>query len=298
MTTTPNPTAEQIVEHALREADMPWLAETPGDIVAALRAAGLLGGDLAEDQRERAARALYDTEPIRYTLSIHHEKVGESKPWDELNEATKGVYRRRVIKVLAAAGVAPQEPSAHVNPLATSGERVKNQADSSQVAPREPSCGNAQCVGECGEHGIDLAPQEPSECEHEAWEETGGSRRCSGCKEWLAPQEPNECSECHRAEGHRMDCAWRTAPSPDREKLIANAEDWLRNGSPLGPRRIIRFLLDALAGQPVLDESKVAEAIWKRATQKTSRGFFISNRDGAQKIARALCEAAKRGELT
>ena len=93
MTPTPNPTAEQIIEDALRDSwsDELEYTDAPEAITAALRAHGLLSEGApvkgsakllqnsgpSEEQIERAARALYDTEPIRYALSIHYEKVAD-----------------------------------------------------------------------------------------------------------------------------------------------------------------------------------------------------------------------------
>lgn len=127
MTTTPNPTAEQVVRSALREAleyaetdalvtkqhVESLTSEITPALLAALRAAGLLVGNPTEEQIERATKAV--------------EKI----PHIVWNSPTRPDARTLALAALAAAAVAPQEPSAHVNPLATSGERVKNQADSS-----------------------------------------------------------------------------------------------------------------------------------------------------------------------
>ncbi|WP_336653061.1 MULTISPECIES: hypothetical protein [unclassified Leucobacter] len=57
MTTTPNPTAEQIIEEVLHPfPERVWLSHR---IVARLRAAGLLGGDPTEERIERAAQAMH-----------------------------------------------------------------------------------------------------------------------------------------------------------------------------------------------------------------------------------------------
>lgn len=104
-------------------------ADTIGDKTAArieqrLKAAGLLVDAPTEEQIERAARAIFEEE---------RNVANEPWPvWDELGEPTqtfdpKDPYRDLARAALTAAtGVAPQEPSAHVNPVATSGACAKN----------------------------------------------------------------------------------------------------------------------------------------------------------------------------
>ena len=270
------------------------------------RAHGWLSeGAPSEEQIERAAKALYDTEPIRYSLSIHYEKVGEPKPWAELNEATKGVYRRKVIKTLTAAGVAPQGQglAARIREILDRDEEedaragayrdpesrrlqvmnrtiMRIEAVLNEAAPQEPSCGNAQCVGECGEHGVNLALEKPSRSIHEPDANCVYCVRCGGS--W--PCQPT--------------------PSPDREELIAEAKTlaWKLVGEDdrSEAHSMLYRLIDALAAQPVLDPEKVAEVI----RNELRKGEYATTPDElpyaatSRWIARVLCEAAKRGDLT
>ena len=96
------------------------------------------------------------------------------------------------------------------------------------------------------------------------------------------------------------------APSPAREKLIAEAETLVRRGAASGNPvaefgvtketafvRGVRWAADALAAQPALDRMKVADKLQEAATEV---GLVLSSVIMHQ--AAALCEAAKRGELS
>ena len=85
----------------------------------------------------------------------------------------------------------------------------------------------------------------------------------------------------------------------DREKLIARANSVSTNDVVRNPRRyrnLIGELADALAAQPVLDESKVA-AVIEQMRDRSRKERDVAKESLGQFIARALCEAAKRGEL-
>lgn len=108
------------------------------------------------------------------------------------------------------------------------------------------------------------------------------------------------------------------APSPDREKLVDGLEVAMlgdTDGGLIDPTsevpagemyRLAReYLEDALASQPVLDPEKVAEAL-EQAMRDEAMLFdngdeeWIAESDPVEclpPLARALCEAAKRGEL-
>lgn len=84
----------------------------------------------------------------------------------------------------------------------------------------------------------------------------------------VAPQEPSET--IHEPDASRIYCVrcgydWpcQPAPSPDREKLIAEAFpfDGSDPDAVIECRRRVRDLIAALAAAPVLDEAKLAEAM-------------------------------------
>ena len=254
MTTTPNPTAEQIIEEVLHPfPERVWLSHR---IVARLRAAGLLGGDPTEEQIERA-----------------HDAGMNAVDWDMVREGVDDPAEAASIAVriaLAAAGVAPQELSAHVNPLATSGERVRNPAESSHVARPEPeSTDNGRCGG-CR----DLGPH----------------RNVPGC-DYYTP---------------------KPAPSPDSEKLIAEATNKLWQYFNPGFAPISEEHPDwefyreaaALAAQPVLAPEKVADFLEGTGDEWQFKFDRFLSETGSDPgpyydyLARALCEAAKRGEMS
>lgn len=139
-------------------------------------------------------------------------------------------------------------PSAHANPLATSGERVRNQTDSSHVAPQEPC---------------------PQPCEH------------------LSAEDAREGRDCRE-----HPCTCPVASSPDREKLTEEARAVAGPKSLYAHTSVAHLLIrlaDALAAQPVFDPEKVAEVI---------EYYYDVPGDRLDLIARAICEAAKRGELS
>lgn len=99
----------------------------------------------------------------------------------------------------------------------------------------------------------------------------------------------------------------------DREELIAEAteliDSWDRQGSwtPDSPIGMIMQLRDALAAQPVLDPEKVQRFMIRHSEAASATGgdaacacdrTWRDYREHAEHKARALCEAAKRGELT
>lgn len=84
----------------------------------------------------------------------------------------------------------------------------------------------------------------------------------------------------------------------DREKLIAEAEALISaRGEGRQDSRLIRGLLDAFAAQPVLDESKLAKAIAQVPGLPAWWGGH-EFREAGRYLDRALCETAKRGELS
>ena len=103
MTTTPNPTAEQIVRATLLRCQFDTLGDKVADVVKDLRAHGLLSeGAPSEEQIERAARAFF--------REYHGEDIWP-EIWDdgELDTRSRALAATRA--ALTAAGVAPQEPS-------------------------------------------------------------------------------------------------------------------------------------------------------------------------------------------
>lgn len=111
----------------------------------------------------------------------------------------------------------------------------------------------------------------------------------------VAPQEPSRGVSVPGYGGTSTGPTLMDAPSPDREKLIEEAKYLSENSWqtwwPDRAQRALAACADALAAQPVLDPEKVAEVV--ATTLGRERPWL-----GARRIARALCEAAKRGELT
>lgn len=109
MTTTPKPTAEQIVDSVMRRPD--WDAY---DVTTALRDAGLLGGAPAKEQIERAARALHDRQ---WRNSDTHPRWGEGGHCLSESGHRTEVMEDAAAALAAAAGVAPQEECGHRHPF-------------------------------------------------------------------------------------------------------------------------------------------------------------------------------------
>ncbi len=114
----------------------------------------------------------------------------------------------------------------------------------------------------------------------------------------IAPQEPSDFGKSATV---------ATSPKGDKahEKLIAEAEaHWVElNGLNSRAAEVMMELAD-LAAQPVLDESKVADLIEAASMEWQFKFDLYRSETGddpgpkAEYIARALCEAAKQGELT
>lgn len=121
----------------------------------------------------------------------------------------------------------------------------------------------------------------------------------------IAPQEPSKCSnpQCPLDRSHSGPCApegW----SPDREKLIAEADSWVSSARTRIPSDdamdLIKRLRAALAS-PLIDEGKLAEA-----ANETARGVFFDGnpfshvedawRDGFTEGAHAVAVHLKEGK--
>lgn len=192
------------------------------------------------------------------------------------------------------------------------------------VAPQEPSLvASAPTVGDDGGHGGDDdrggredGPEDEG-CSHQATV-AGTSQRPSGC------------AECYRAEGHKMDCSLRAIPtepsecsnpqcplqrahsgpcaaegwSPDRAMQIARELAKAHTLTAVDALSFANAAL-ALAAPPALDPEKVAKVVHDALPDDNSAGEYTDfgrckhGPDSAcVTIARALCEAAERGELS
>lgn len=325
MTTTPNPTAEPMLgwhefildgvatthiayvyedgsiyfpegPEVVTEADF-RLASAAGRVFPLVRAADLPGGDPTEEQIELAAAAEAEGRWWNGGYKSRYRDQSPAKSWQ--NGFIDGAK-------WAAAGVAPQ---ADAKPVDTLTEQAKNQAVSSHVARQEPSGDALRDAVDHVRGAVEFQDAVNAEAVRVIVDaailgrpkvhDPATSTLVAEAREW-AKYDVTGASKIVLELCDAIDAP--PAPSPDREKLIAirlyceNQGDKFRHHAG----RILEMLdsSDALAAQPVLDESKVAEVIWERAIQKTSKGFSIFNWEGAHKIARALCEAAKRGELT
>lgn len=216
MKTTPNPTAEQVINVAMRLA-----ARTLGHAVsgspraddlaryilrhgAAAGAAAEAGDDPTEEQIEAVLFHRWDTMSRCCACGEHF--IGER------------AFARHALT--AAAGVAPQEPS----PVAST-----------------------PTVSDDSGHGGD----DDRGGREDGPEDEGRSHQATVAG---TPQRPSGCAECHRSEGHKMDCSHR------------------------------------FAAQPMLDPEKVRLVIAHSVREGMKFGDLY-------RIADALCEAAKRGEL-
>ncbi|MBK0420466.1 hypothetical protein JD276_15690 [Leucobacter sp. CSA1] len=240
MTTTPNPTAEQVIAEALQDMwpdstlfGDAWSPESHEvlSIASKLRAAGLLVGDPIEERLLAALNA--SANEIRRRWKLPEIKM----PLTAFNAGEVASMRAALI----AAGVAPQEPS-----------------------------------------------------------EDEGLDDCPACDTPLSRCAPGNacCEDCNHA------ACWAPAPSPDREKLIAEGEALIERMAlyvdAQEDARTVARLTDALAAQPVLDPEKVAEVI----RNELRKGEYATTPDElpyaatSRWIARALCEAYKEGKLT
>lgn len=180
--------------------------------------------------------------------------------WSDYGVSAWDLISRLRAALTAAAGVAPQEVQESTE-IDISSER-------SSTSDREPLT-NAEIIERIAEREREAAgAPAPQELACGRFDTSHGS--------------------CTRSLDHDGPCA----PSPDREKLIAELHDVKRVLRSSGQSRLadaVEQALDALAAQPVkLDPEKVAEVL-RRANYWSAR---------AVDVARALCEAAKRGELT
>lgn len=77
----------------------------------------------------------------------------------------------------------------------------------------------------------------------------------------------------------------------DLDDLIAEAEGYIERHGVSTATLLIERLIDALAAQPVLDPEKVAEVIFEETRYRNLTP------QARKSLTRAICEAAKRGEL-
>ncbi|MBK0420463.1 hypothetical protein JD276_15675 [Leucobacter sp. CSA1] len=217
MTTTPNPTAEQIVYDALGQCGMllGTREHAARDAVERLRAAGLLGGDPTEERLLAALNAYQRTD---------HEQNGIKRPYvyaENLDDwGPQTIARMRA--ALAAAGVAPQEPN---------------------------SCNDDGCLSD----SFTPTPDEVRDRYADAR---------AGIGEWT-----------------RFDESVKRAVEEAYEEF---------------DRMIAAIEREAAAR--ALDERKVAEVI-EQMRDRSRKERDVAKESLGQFIARALCEAAKRGEL-
>jgi hypothetical protein len=239
MTTTPNPTAEQIARKALVKTQREGLPRPrqAAQVIADIRAAGLLGGNPTEEQIEGAARALCAEE--------------QNTPWERFHRIVQDRYRATARIALAGARVAVQEPS-----------------------------GCAECHRAEG-HKL-------------------------GCSHRLALQEPSEYvvnDDLAASELSRDPNGWdeKPAPSPDREKLIAEARDGYQHALIQGwahtdePKPLAIRLADALAAPPTVDEEKLAGVVMELIVQWNSCGHPVAGDTRHQFIARGVAAWLRGG---
>lgn len=80
--------------------------------------------------------------------------------------------------------------------------------------------------------------------------------------------------------------------------LIAEAREWESDPASWGDNGLVTRLADALAAQPVLDPEKAVKIVDAGIAEYLREDLPEDGFNEAEVIARALCEAAKRGELT
>ncbi len=142
-----------------------------------------------------------------------------------------------------------------------------------------------------------VAPQENPKCEH-------GVELSDLCQfvdhVANAPQESSEEPAPSPARDFGKSATVAASPKGDkaREKLIAEAREFIPAWSDGQIKNLFDRLADALAAQPVLDPENVL-----RVTQDAIETYLREDlpEDGlteSETIAHALCEAAKRGELS
>ncbi|QAB18714.1 hypothetical protein Leucomu_13055 [Leucobacter muris] len=153
----------------------------------------------------------------RASIAFSCETVEE---WRDLGEEVRRMIRGDMRDALTAAvGVAPQEPS----PVAST-----------------------PTVSDDSGHGGD----DDRGGREDGPEDEGRSHQATVAG---TPQRPSGCAECHRSEGHKMDCSHRFAAQPvlDPEKVadVLRREDWtdeLWDGLPQSDRdRTWALLLEA-----------------------------------------------------
>lgn len=128
-----------------------------------------------------------------------------------------------------------------------------------------------------------------------------GKARAALTAAGVAPQEPSDAWADRQLAAEVAAKSGKPAPPTAREKLIAAADVFLAlderervlNGVRMVPVELIRRMRDALAAP--LDPVKVAEWFGSDEPRK-SRDETYGQYD--RRRARALCEAAKRGELS
>lgn len=320
MTTTPEtrtPTAEQIARKALVKTQREGLPRPrqAAQVIADIRAAGLLGGDPTEEQIERAARALFEDPNVtaEYTWA---EMVTE-------DPSRADIWREDARRVLAAAGAAPQEPSetlddhdflpvaghpdddecthrADGTDLTYCGEpRRAHEAPISRESVQECTCpsGDGSLRWPCPSH-----PPAPSSDREKliaearaAWDAAG--RIPQGTMVHETQWKP--FADLHNVTERLIDAlAFPPAPSSDREGVITDAYNVVTgDGGIATPEETLDALnrlwdAAALAAPPTVDEEKLAEVVsdqllqdWGIQSWRAARVIGMSNR-----IARAVIE--------
>ena len=271
MTTTPDPTVEQIVAKALLSVPRRGnrIAEEVKAVVAALRAAGRLGGDPTEEPTREQRIALgkvIEAALGQCGISVTYALSGPAEMFD-----VAGIVLREypALAAIAAAGVAPQEPSDRLD--------WKRRAETLRrkwMAAEERAQELFEKYAEHAEHvqveawSMDCID---GDCEHR--DEDGKPEDLSACPSSLM----EVCVDCMEIAGvgrdpkhweavlHEWPCEHaKPAPSPVREKLIAEARQLaavsreMKHGAP-SHADMIDALADALAAAPVVDGAKLAE---------------------------------------
>lgn len=310
-------TPEQVIAEALRSVTPKLheplytqvLNEQAAHVAIELRAAGLLVGDPTEDAVERGARYLWSGDDVDDPSVI---RVWE----DKLDERDRERWREEAREFFAAAGVAPQDelPVASALPVGDdSGHAGDDDRGSREDGPEEEGCSHRTTVSG--------APQEPAEAsfterrrlaEH-AW---AGYRAVAGGPESLpawfgagftlgmnaersragvAPQSETQTEEKSHSDLHSAHERARVGVHHSTGHV------WVeRGGSVIAQvydRATAEEIVAALAAAPVVDEAKLAEVI-EQARDRSRKERDVAKESLGQFIARALCEAAKRGELS
>lgn len=257
MTTTPNPTAAGLVYRVLKGT--PGAVQKTDEVIAALRAAGLLGGDPTEEREKSViAEIVTDSEIGERAAAIIREVLADRQdPTPDDRAATPsepGLYADRLGNVWHLYGDGVFMMSSRIRASAAYYAPFKRlvTADAAGVAPQdELPVASALPVGDDSGH---------------AGDDDRGSREDG-------PEEEG-CS-------HQVTLA--VTPSPDREKLIANYcpehGDLLNrpaDGADARSQRCrnahdIEAIHAALDAAPVVDETALLDVIetarrrWHRA---------------------------------